>query len=339
MTGPRAHVLESVCTDPWANLALEERLFESAAPGTLTALLWRNAPSVVIGRHQNPWTECHLDAMERDRVHFVRRASGGGAVYHDLGNWNVSFICDKPDYAVARQLGVLVSALQRLGIDAQASPRNDVLVADRKVSGSAYRGRGARWLHHATLLVRSDLARLRHYLHTPPADIASRGVASVRASVTNLSEHAPGVDVDTVRGALLDALADEYGPGGVGRVDPSDGVNGPGLEEALQRLRGDAWRFGRTPAFTHRLSHRFAWGLMRLELDVRRNVIEAATLGGDGVPEVLVRAVSYALTGAHYRRDDLARRLREGVPREFPESRAAEDFTAWLAHALPRVPG
>jgi lipoate-protein ligase A len=304
----------------------------------LSVLLWRNAPSVVIGRHQNPWTECHLDAMARDRVQFVRRPSGGGAVYHDLGNWNVSFVAQRADYSVARQVGVLVDALHRLDIDATATARNDVLVGGRKVSGSAYRGRGTRWLHHATLLVDSDLARLRHYLLAPPADIESKGVASVRASVVNLSTCAPRVDVQRVRRALLDALDHAYGCTGAQPIDPRESVNGPEFAAAVVRLRDDAWRFGRTPAFVHRLSHRFAWGMLHLDLGVRRNRVESATLTGDGVPPILAGAVAYALPGAAYRRDDLARRVLEGVPREFPERPAALDFAAWLARALPRLP-
>jgi lipoate-protein ligase A len=165
---PEPRYVESVSHDPWFNLALEEWLFESAGPEEMVFYLWRNGPTVVIGRHQNPWVECRLEDMDRDGVKLARRPTGGGAVYHDLGNTNFTFTCRRDVYDVERQIGVILDGLRRVGVEARFSGRNDIVVGDRKVSGSAFRGRKDRWLHHGTLLLHADLGRLGHYLTAPP---------------------------------------------------------------------------------------------------------------------------------------------------------------------------
>lgn len=332
----RVRVIESAGHDPWFNLALEEWLFASVEPGTVVVYVWRNAATVVIGRHQNPWVECRVDAMERDGIRLARRASGGGAVFHDLGNTNFTFATHRPHYDQAIQVAVILDALDRLGIDATFSGRNDILVEGRKVSGSAYFGRRDRWLHHGTLLIDADLSRLSHYLTVPPAKIESKGVQSVRSRVANLSEFVPGLDHDRVRDALLDAVREAYGrPFEVEVMDPLDHPDSDELAATVARYTDDAWRFGRTPAFTHRLQHRFPWGGVDLHLDVKRNTIRDVELFSDALSTDLVRDVVAALTGAAYRRDDLAARLRDGVDPAAPHRAEAESLARWLADALP----
>ena len=127
---PALRVIESVSHDPWFNLALEEWLFEHTTPDEMVFYLWRNGPTVVIGRHQNPWVECRLEDMDRDGVKLARRASGGGAVFHDLGNTNFTFAARRRNYNVARQIDVILDALSRLGVEARFSGRNDIVVGE-----------------------------------------------------------------------------------------------------------------------------------------------------------------------------------------------------------------
>ena len=185
MTALRLLVSDS--HDPLFNLAVEECIFRQMDPAQRVLFLWRNANTVVIGRAQNPWKECNTRRMEEDGVTLARRSSGGGAVFHDLGNSCFTFMAGKPGYDKSVSTTIVIDALARLGVSAFASGRNDLLVAtpdgDRKVSGSAYRETHDRGFHHGTLLLDADLGRLAHYLNPDPKKLAAKGISSVRSRV------------------------------------------------------------------------------------------------------------------------------------------------------------
>lgn len=128
--------------DPWFNLAVEECIFRQMSPTQHVLFLWRNAETVVIGRAQNPWKECNTRKMEADGIKLARRSSGGGAVFHDLGNTCFTFMAGKPGYDKSVSTDIILNALTALGVAAFASERNDLVVAtaegERKISGSAY---------------------------------------------------------------------------------------------------------------------------------------------------------------------------------------------------------
>lgn len=155
--------------DPWFNLAVEECIFRQMPATQRVLFLWRNADTVVIGRAQNPWKECNTRRMEEDHVRLARRSSGGGAVFHDLGNTCFTFMAGKPEYDKTVSTAIVLAALNSLGVTADASGRNDLVVktdsGDRKVSGSAYRETMDRGFHHGTLLLNADLSRLANYLN------------------------------------------------------------------------------------------------------------------------------------------------------------------------------
>lgn len=177
--------------DPWFNLAVEECIFRQMPATQRVLFLWRNADTVVIGRAQNPWKECNTRRMEEDNVRLARRSSGGGAVFHDLGNTCFTFMAGKPEYDKTISTSIVLNALNALGVSAEASGRNDLVVktaeGDRKVSGSAYRETKDRGFHHGTLLLNSDLSRLANYLNPDKKKLAAKGITSVRSRVTNLT--------------------------------------------------------------------------------------------------------------------------------------------------------
>ena len=195
------------------NLARERELLLADDAPDVTLMLWQSDRVVVIGAEQDPAVECDLARMEDEGVPWIRRASGGGAVYQDMGNLNFSFIVCDALYDVNRQLGVIAEALASFGVVAAATGRNDLSVGDRKVSGSAFFHGNGRWIHHGTLLVNVDLAAMQRYLTPPPEKLSRHSVTSVGARVANLADYNPQITVSSLTSALESAFAAEYGAG------------------------------------------------------------------------------------------------------------------------------
>ena len=181
---------QSANTDPYFNLALEDHLFARTAPGQELFLLWQNSPSVIVGKYQNTWEEVNLRFLRSRDIPVARRLSGGGAVYHDLGNLNYTFITDA-GRAEAFHFQVftqpVLAALRRLGLDAQCSGRNDVTAEGRKLSGSAQYIRSGRLLHHGCIMLNTDLDALSGALRVGESKIRSKSIKSVRSRVTTVS--------------------------------------------------------------------------------------------------------------------------------------------------------
>ncbi len=180
-------IVQSKSTDVYRNLAVEEWLLENA-PHLPVLLLYINSPCVVIGKNQNPWRECRLSLMEKDKVPLARRISGGGAVYHDEGNLNVSVIVPRTQYREEKQYELIFETLETFGIQASKLRKNSLAVNGKKFSGQAFCFRSDRVLHHGTLLVNSDLQRLGRYLGSEITGIETKAVASIPAEVMNLAD-------------------------------------------------------------------------------------------------------------------------------------------------------
>ncbi len=243
----RAQLLRSPLLDPAGNLALEEHLFRSRQDDDAHVLLYRNAPCVVVGRNQNPWTECDVRWLAEQGVPLLRRISGGGTVWHDPGNLNLSFIVPRKEYAPARYLDVAASALHDLGIPARRCERQSLWVGDRKVAGSAFSMTGKSAIVHACLLVDADLPRLRRSLQPPDHHIEGRFLPSVPAHVRNLAEIRPGLDCATLAEALL-AACRRLLPG-TDPAAPDSRLEPPA--ELLAKYRSWEWTYGRTAEFRH----------------------------------------------------------------------------------------
>ncbi len=302
---PRPHrlrVVESLSLDVYLNLAFEQRLYDELQSGDVVLFLWRNAPSVVIGRHQNPWRECDLDAMAGGGVRLARRASGGGTVYHDPGNGNFTFLADSGLYQQELHFAVVIAALAEHGVRAHRSGRNDILVGERKVSGNAFRHQKTRSYHHGTLLISADLDRLTRYLNPEHTAITrSSGIESVRSRVANLGDLAPGLDWPACVAALCASAERAYGvPAELESIDE----NAMAAHHAVARRRtvySDwRWIYGRTPDFTriHRITGE------DVAITVHRGVIVDAVPAAPGF-------ASAGLAGVRYRPEDLNARADE----------------------------
>lgn len=253
--------------NPYENLALEAHFLQSCPPNACICYLWQNQKTVVIGKNQNAWRECSVELLEREGGFLARRFSGGGAVFHDLGNLNFTFIAPLADYSVSRQLDVICRAVKHLGLEPQKSGRNDLLIGDRKFSGSAFQKNSRCGCHHGTLLVDTDLARMARYLTVSAEKLRSKGVSSVKSRVVNLKELCPSITIQTLSQAILDAFGQVYGL--FVRSMPKEAVDWETVREKAALLSSWQWRFGKDLPFSFELSHRFFWGEILLRFAVR----------------------------------------------------------------------
>jgi len=240
--------------NPIENFAVEEALFFEPSSYRTILMLWTNKPCVVIGRHQNPWREAHLHHLEEDGVPLIRRMSGGGTVYHDLGNLNFSFITSHTDYDESAYFRLIIGALGSLGIPLTLNGRKDLVYKNQKVSGNAFYLRGNRRLHHGTLLVDADKIALWRYLSHDMPSIVGKGISSTRSEVINLREVSEHVTTDSIKIAIQDMFQKMREPVALHEGNARGILNHDQMkiyEKARIRHATWAWQYGETPSFRY----------------------------------------------------------------------------------------
>lgn len=290
-------VLISRCRDPRWNLALEETLIDR---GAHLLYLWQNEPSVILGRNQDPYSECEPEKLAEKGIHLVRRKSGGGAVYHDLGNLNITFLSEKSPEAPEKNFAFLTAVLKSLGAEARVSGRNDLEVGGKKISGSAFYETETAFCHHCTMLVSTDSAAMAEALKPSRLKLQSKGIASVRSRVANLEEICPGLTAETLSAAIVRRA------GGTPRyITRQDMEAVPEIAGKAERYGSWEWNFGESPSANLVRERKFPWGLVKAELRIRSSVIEACRITTDSLDAEPFSRLSAALTGRKPEREDL----------------------------------
>ncbi|MCR5135090.1 MAG: lipoate--protein ligase [Clostridiales bacterium] len=306
-------------SDPAHNLAVEEYLTRHTEPGQCILFLWQNKRTVVIGKNQNAWKECSVQQLEADGGHLVRRLSGGGAVYHDLGNLNFTFCVRREDYNISRQTDVILRAVKSLGIDAVKNGRNDLTVDGKKFSGHAFLKKGPYCYHHGTLMVDVDAERLIKYLRVDPLKLDGNGVDSVRARVTNLREHAPSLTIAALEQALTDSFSEVYSLP-VKDLREED-LPAWKIDDLAAFYASWDWVFGRPLSFTHEMQGRYGWGGVHIGLKVKSGIVRDMICYSDGLEEGVLAAVCDAVKGCRYESDALVEAVLKGVGSAEPLSK------------------
>lgn len=306
--------------DPAFNLAFEEVLCADLPPGHPGwVLFWRNGPSVIVGRFQNTAAEVNAAFIAERGIPVVRRMTGGGAVYHDTGNLNFSFILPLAaerrhpifaDFSFAAFLRPMVAALGDVGAAATLSGRNDVLVDGAKCSGNAQRRTRSAMLHHGTLLVDLDMSVLGRALAGDPEKFASKGLASVRSRVTNLR---PYLKPHTRLEDIMAAVAARCGLGDALRTLADMPAQTLAAAEQLAdaKYRSWDWNYGHSPRFDEKRSCRFAWGRVDMLLSVERGVITGCAFHGDFFSAAEPEQISARLVGVPNRAEDIRQALQD----------------------------
>ncbi|WP_456297102.1 lipoate--protein ligase [Vibrio sp. AK197] len=328
-------ILISDSTDPWFNLAVEDTIFRSMPANQRVLFLWRNADTVVIGRAQNPWRECKTDKMAQDKVKLARRQTGGGAVFHDLGNTNFTFMAGKPEYDKSVSTSIVLNALRRIGINGVENGRNDLVLEEqdsiKKFSGSAYRETIDRGFHHGTLLLSADLSRLADYLNPDPKKLQAKGITSVKSRVINLNTIKPDITHQNVCQAMIAAYSDYYQQDVIPEViSPQHFTNLPGFEDKFALQSSWDWNFGQTPPFNHRLDERFSWGGVDVYLDVEKGSIQQATIFTDALDPTPIEKLAASLQGQSYQQHAISNRF-DDVINAYPQyATLLDEVKDWL---------
>jgi len=311
----------SPSTDGWKNLATDEWLLDHLDEDDLILYFYVNKNAVIIGKSQNPWRECNVAAMDRDGVQLVRRITGGGAVFHDEGNLNFSFIAGKKRYDTDRQFAMIMDAVRSFGIPCELTGRNDMQTDGRKFSGNAYCHRGHNSQHHGTLLIHADMTRLQHYLNVDPRKLKAKGVASIRSRVCNLTEFLPDLTVPAMLAALKEAYGKNYGA--FTEWEPSGEVRKE-IAAYEEKHSSWEWRMDLTPQFDIELDTRFPWGGVQLLLTLQSGKIETVKLYSDTLDTAMPSLVEGLLVGTKYGSEPMAEALR------FADHEQVRDIAQWL---------
>ncbi len=323
------YYIEGQSHDPAFNLAMEEHLYrtvDGGHPGYF--LLWQNEPSIIVGRFQNTAQEVNRAFVEERGIRVVRRISGGGAVYHDLGNLNYTFIVPNDEgtpFDFARHAMPVVRALEKLGVTAEFNSRNDLAIDGQKFSGSAQHMDKRRLLHHGTLLFDSDLSVLGQALAVDEEKFTSKGFKSVRSRVTNILPHLP---VKLSMAEFIAALRDSLS-GTEQRPLSPDEIGAVGTLRDTKYATWE-WNWGESPEYTERKVRRFTWGKVEALLNVKDGILAEARFFGDFFGVENREELETLLAGCPFRKEDLRERLSAVQLDRFFRGADLEEFLAFL---------
>lgn len=286
-----------VCSDsfnPWFNLALEEYLLHNVSDNEVILYLWQNENTVVIGCNQNPWKECKYKELEKDGGKLARRLSGGGAVFHDLGNLNFTFIANKNLYNLEKQLSVILNAVKAYGINATFSGRNDIEIEGKKFSGNAFYFGDKSNYHHGTILIDVDLNKLSKYLQVSTEKISSKGIDSVKARVVNLNALNDEITISSMKNSLKVSFKELYGGDCEEFILDEQSFN---LKDMCSKYCSWQWRFSESPFFDIELKNRFTWGEIQFHISLKKAHIDQINIYSDSLDTKIIPILKDKLKG------------------------------------------
>jgi|LFRM01.1.fsa_nt_gb lipoate-protein ligase A len=290
--------------DPHFNLALEEYVFYNFDPNEEYVILWQNEPSVIIGRNQNTIEEINAKFIKEHNINVVRRMSGGGAVYHDLGNLNYTFIVNSDKDVISnfkKFTEPIVSALAKLGVKAEFSGRNDITIDGKKFSGNAQHYANNRLLHHGTILFNSDLAVVQEALNVKIDKLKSKGVKSVRSRVTNVYPYLKEkITIEEFKDTLLKFILNDENYKEKEYVLTEEDL------KAVRTLMKEKystweWNYGESPAFEVEKSQRYSGGQLSLKYNVENGTIQELRIFGDFFGKKEISDIEKLLKGKQYK--------------------------------------
>ncbi|MCE4995817.1 lipoate--protein ligase [Staphylococcus xylosus] len=297
-------------TDPTLNLAMEEYVLKNMPKDDSYFLFYINRPSIIIGKNQNTIEEVNQSYIDEQGIDVVRRISGGGAVYHDTGNLNFSFVTDDDGnsfHNFQKFTEPIVEALKSLGVDAKLSGRNDIQVGEAKISGNAMVKVKDRMFSHGTLMLNSELDEVQNALKVNPAKIKSKGIKSVRSRVANISEFLDEpIEIDKFKEIILKSI---FGETQVEEYKLTDEDWRKIEKLSNEKYRTWEWNYGRNPKYNFEREEKFEKGFVQIKLDVKKGRIEHAKIFGDFFGEGDITELENALEGTMHEFDSIEEAL------------------------------
>lgn len=289
-------IFQSDSYDPYYNLAVEKHLFDIVEKGCVILYLWQNDNTIVIGANQNPWAECNHELAKSENVKIARRISGGGAVYHDLGNLNFTFISHTEDYNLGKNLEVIKKAVELAGISSEISGRNDILYEGKKFSGNAFYNSNSKSYHHGTLLINTDFDKMKRYLTPSKTKLEAKGVKSVSSRVINLTEINNKLTISKMKEHFISAaeLIFNLKSTEISYTDEKE------ILAISSKYSGWDYIYKKTAPFDIFLSSRFDFGEITLNLSVKNAIIEGAEVFTDSMDFSLAEKIKGAIIGAPF---------------------------------------
>lgn len=286
--------------NPYINLAYEDFMLHSLNQDECLFYLWQNHHTVVIGKNQNAYKECKVDELEASGGYCARRSSGGGAVYHDKGNLNFTFVAPKSFYSLEKNLEVIIKALNTFNIHATFSGRNDIEVEGYKVSGNAFAYTSTHSLHHGTLLFDVKMEDLGKYLNVSSVKLASKGVESVRKRVKNLKDFNASLSLESLSDALKKAYQDVFDA----TLTPKS-MRIDACKDLIEHYSSTHFRLEPFPGFEATLHKKFIFGEMVLFLKTHQNIIVTAQVYTDSLLPNLKESFEAFFTSRAFKKDVL----------------------------------
>ncbi|NMA96381.1 MAG: lipoate--protein ligase [Clostridiales bacterium] len=288
--------IDNIRRDPYFNLALEEYVLKNFTENIF--MLWINNPAIIVGKNQNTLAEINADYIKEHNIPVVRRLSGGGAVFHDPGNINFTFIMPNTGDSFTNfkiYTKPIIDILAKLGIDAKLSGRNDLTINDQKFSGNAQYIYKNRILHHGTLLFSSDMSHLANALKVDTKKIESKGIKSIRSRVTNIESHLKeNINIESFKDMIMNHVKEGYG--GVGYTLTTEDIIQ--VEKmAKERYSTWEWNYGYSPQYNFSKERRFFGGNIETHLNVQNGLIQDCKIYGDFFSEKDISDIEKALVG------------------------------------------
>ena len=324
----RITYIESTQPYPYSNLAVEEHLLFNCRKDECILYLWQNRHTIVIGRNQNAWRECLVSKLEEDEGHLVRRLSGGGAVYHDLGNLNFTFLVTKENYDLDKQLQVIVQAIDKFGVKAEKSGRNDILIDGKKFSGNAYYETGSQCYHHGTIMINVNISELSKYLTVSRQKLQSKGVESVKSRVANLREFNLEITVEKLKKKLFEAFEEVYGL--KADIIKTEDLDRKDIEERTKKFESWKFIFGKKIDFEYEISNRFDWGEILFQFKVDAGIIEETGVFSDSLKTDFILGLAPILKGIRYEKKEISSRIANISLDDNMEITMKNDIVSWI---------
>lgn len=303
--------IESDTENPYENFAIEEQLLLNVDSNTCILFLWQNAKTVVIGKNQNCIKECNVSQLISDGGFIARRLSGGGAVFHDSGNLNFTFITNKKNSNVEKQTEVILRTIKKFGIDAKRTGRNDITVNQKKFSGHAFYSNNNNSFHHGTIMLSVDTDILSRYLNVDVSKLKSKGVDSVKSRVVNLCSLNPDITIKKLKTELVKTFSDIYKLPII-KLYKED-LNSNALKNSFEKFSSWNWIYGKSNPFDYEVDKRFSWGNFNLQVSVKKGIVTNATIYSDCLMEEVISCISKCIIGCRFEKNSIIKSIKKGT--------------------------